>query len=583
MNGSTNNMAHYFYYTMDDDTNTVKVIRMPSSYLSTTSLSTSLSTSITPGTTTSTNTSLSPILGASNVRVSLAPEQQLALDMVATGKNVFMTGPAGSGKSLVIQCICDWATLHAQKIQLTAMTGCASLLLGSGATTIHSWSGIRLGMEPAETIISRIRNNRKAKNAWMQTKILVVDEVSMMSRKIFELLDVVGRGVRQRENLPFGGIQLVFSGDFFQLSPIADGQDESGNSGKYCFESPLWAKTFAPEAHIQFVSVYRQTDPLFQAILAGVRRGECTPEHIAVLSERMGATFDSENHHGCQPVELFPTRDQVNKFNALKFQQLSGEKKTFSCVQRTDCANWMSDSKPFVSGEEEVINAATLSAKEDEIRFLMNNAPLTPELNLKIGAAVMCIANLDLPSGICNGTLGTVVRFMQDIPVVQFHNGIEMAIPVHWWQSQKIPCCAVSQFPIVLAWSMSIHKSQGASLPLVKMDIGGGIFVEGQSYVALSRVRTLTGLYLKSFHPQKIRANPKVVAFYNSLAPTPINTLTSTLIPTLMPAPINTPAISLVAPPSAKSPLITPIALLAQTAPKKRISKNTFSAFECLI
>jgi hypothetical protein len=243
----------------------------------------------------------------------------------------------------------------------------------------------------------------------------------------------------------------------------------------------------------------------------------------------------------------------------------------------------MSDSKPFVSGEEEVINAATLSAKEDEIRFLMNNAPLTPELNLKIGAAVMCIANLDLPSGICNGTLGTVVRFMQDIPVVQFHNGIEMAIPVHWWQSQKIPCCAVSQFPIVLAWSMSIHKSQGASLPLVKMDIGGGIFVEGQSYVALSRVRTLTGLYLKSFHPQKIRANPKVVAFYNSLAPTPINTLTSTLIPTLMPAPINTPAISLVAPPSAKSPLITPIALLAQTAPKKRISKNTFSAFECLI
>jgi ATP-dependent DNA helicase PIF1 len=449
-------------------------------------------------------------------QVILAPEQQRAIDLVKSGKSVFITGPAGSGKSMVIKCICDWATLHSKKIQLTALTGCASLLLGPGATTIHSWAKIGYGTDPAKVILNRLRSNPKACAGWKQTQILVVDEVSMMSCKLFELLDTVGRTLRNRD-APFGGIQLIFSGDFFQLSPIADKSDETGNSGKFCFESPLWSSIFSPEAHIQFTSIFRQTDPTFQAILDGIRRGVCTAEHADILNQRLAKDFDPDDHNGCTPVELFPQRKQVDGFNATKFRCLPGEIKKYPCIQRTNCTNWLTDNKPFTEEEQDAVDNASMKMVEDELKFLSTNAPFMMDLELKIGTAVMCTANLDLPAGICNGTIGLVQRFVNETPVVRFHNGVEMVIPVKWWQSPKIPCCAISQYPLLYAWSMSIHKAQGVSLPLARMNIGGGIFTEGQTYVALSRVCSLDGLYLTAFYQNKIRANPKVVRFYESI------------------------------------------------------------------
>ena len=452
---------------------------------------------------------------------TLSAEQQYVIDTVKTGTNVFISGPAGVGKSLVIRHIHEWATSQGpkSKIQVTALTGCASLMVGCGATTIHSWSGIRLGRESVDTIVQRIVRNKRLHTNWTKTRILVIDEVSMLSAKVFELLDRVGRKVRGKPLHPFGGIQLVLSGDFYQLSPIADATDDTGDSGRFCFESSTWNTVFPQNNQIQLTTIFRQTDPVFQALLTAARCGNCSPEHAAVLFARCNAIFDPDKYNGCQPTEIFPTRNQVDGFNNAQYNKLTSDEHKYLCIRQTDCKLWLNKGDAFTMDESSANRAATLQDKEHELEFMLGNAPCTADLKLKIGAAVMCVVNLDLTSEICNGSVGIVVRFttVGDLPVVKFWNGVEMTIPMHWWQSPTTPCVAVGQIPLALSWAMTIHKTQGASLPLVKMDIGKKIFAEGQSYVALSRARSLDGLFLSSFIPERIRANPKVIEFYNSL------------------------------------------------------------------
>lgn len=448
----------------------------------------------------------------------LSPEQQYTLNTIMSGANVFVSGPAGVGKSLVIRETYKWAQDVGVKIQVTALTGCASITVGCGATTIHSWSGIRLGKEPIETIVRRIVRNSKLRNNWTTTRILVVDEVSMMSKKTFDLLDQVGRLVRGKRNLPFGGIQLIFSGDFYQLSPIPDADDTTPgkDSGRFCFESDNWNATFAIENQIQLTTIFRQTDPVFQQLLSDARRGVCSPTSIAILTDRLNAVFEPNKFNGLQPTEIFPTRNQVASHNSIQYSKLSGSEQVYLCTRRTDCTNWINDCDTFSDTETAVIKDATVQMKTNEVDFLLTNTLCVEELKLKLGAVVMCTVNLDLAKGICNGSTGIVKR-LGTVPTVKFWNGVEITIPMHWWQSPAIPCSAVGQIPLVLAWSMTIHKTQGITVPHANIDIGKKVFTDGQAYVAMSRVRTLDGLFLSSFLPERITANAIVTKYYNSL------------------------------------------------------------------
>ena len=456
---------------------------------------------------------------------SLSIEQQCALQQFEDDDNLFITGEGGTGKTLLIRHLVHSAKRNGKKVQVCALTGCAALLLECNARTIHSWSGIKLGRGNTNEIIDDIFNNHKARGAWKTTDVLIVDEVSMMSAHIFELLDTVGRRVRG-SRLPFGGMQVIFVGDFFQLPPVAKGSSED-TEGQFCFESDRWLSTFPIDNHIVLNTMFRQSDSVFRRILKNVRLGNVTDEDVDELKKCVNRPFDLDAHQGVVPAKLFPTKNKVDAINAKMFAALDGTMHEFAAIQKTDCTTMMDGSTKSLSSTV-LGRCKRLLTKQKttyELESLLNNSPCMQTLCLKRGANVMCSVNLDLERGICNGSLGTVIDFtsivegaMETIrPVVRFSNGVVTTIPMKYWQSEEFPTVAVGQFPLTLAWAMTIHKIQGATLSMAEIDVGGGIFECGQTYVALSRVKDLDGLYLSKFDSTKIKCSLRVRKFYNSI------------------------------------------------------------------
>jgi ATP-dependent DNA helicase PIF1 len=450
--------------------------------------------------------------------MKLSPEQTYALQSFEHGNNIFVTGPAGTGKTELIQHIVKSAEIYKKKVQVCALTGCAALLLSKcNARTIHSWSGIRQGKGEIEKIISDIFKNKKATKSWKNTDVLIIDEVSMMSKSIFELLNIIGKKIR-RNSKPFGGIQLVFTGDFYQLPPVGNSECES----EFCFESLQWIETFTIDNHIELITMFRQTDPQFQSILLNIRKGQITETQIQLLETYIHREYDTTKHNGCIPTKLFPTKQKVDYYNQLMFDKLPGQSYEYNIIKKTNCRTYLDNSNRVISTED-LERSSTLSktTQENEMRNLQMNSPCMELLSLKIGASVMCTTNLDLDNGICNGSLGIIMDFHMKlgipIPLVKFANGITREIQMQYWQSEEYPCLAIGQLPLCLAWAITIHKIQGATLSMAEMDIGRTIFEYGQTYVALSRVQSLDGLYLSGFYPQNIRANPKVTLFYNNI------------------------------------------------------------------
>ena len=453
---------------------------------------------------------------------SLSIEQECALQQFENGDNLFITGEGGTGKTLLIRHLVQSANHNGRKIQVCAMTGCAALLLNCNARTIHSWSGIKLGKGELNSIVESIIYNHVARNMWRSTDILIVDEVSMMSKRIFDILSHVGKKVRKCYDKPFGGLQLIFVGDFFQLPPVAT-NDALDGEDSFCFESDEWLKTFPLDNHIVLKTMFRQDDEVFRRILGNVRMGIADPQDVVVLKKYLNRSFDSEKYQGVIPTKLFPTKYKVDKVNREMFNKLEGESYIFPFVSKTDCHEYIDGSDktipiPLLSKCRKNLNT---KKTQYEIDSLANNTPCVKNLELKVGANVMCTVNLDMDRGICNGSIGKIVEFQVSgndmCPVVLFSNGYKMVMSQKFWQSEDYPTIAVGQFPLCLAWAMTIHKIQGATLSMAEIDIGGGIFECGQTYVALSRVKSLDGLYLSNFEPNKIKTNKKVKKFYQSI------------------------------------------------------------------
>ena len=449
----------------------------------------------------------------------LSPEQRYAYSKYKQGHNIFITGPGGTGKSYLIKTIKSDLESNGIKHAVCAMTGCASVLLNCCAKTIHSWSGIGLGAGEIHEIVEKAGRNRKAIANWKTTRVLIIDEVSMMSFKIFEALDKIGQSIRKNHLKPFGGIQLIFIGDFFQLPPV--GRYTEPETIMFCFQSSRWFSTFSIDNHINLKTIYRQKDPKYIKVLDEVRQGVLSDESAELLNQRTKIKYVQKGD-GITPTKLFPRNSDADHVNQIMYMKIKEEEQTYNFTKYINMQTYAESGTPIPP--ELLLRCADLSREEvdQQLDLFLENCKVTKELKLKKGTFVMCLANLDIDSGICNGTQGIIVDFAPSTtgvmyPVVRFLNGIVMRISPKIYQHGDYPRLGIEQLPLRLAWAFTIHKSQGLTLDIAEMDLGTNVFEYGQSYVGLSRVRNLEGLYLNGFNPRKIKTNPTVIEFYKMI------------------------------------------------------------------
>jgi len=422
--------------------------------------------------------------------------QQEALDLAKAGKSLFITGPGGVGKSYLIHTIVDELTKSGRRVGVTALTGCAALLLGREAKTVHSWAGIGLAKEDASKLVANIQKyNYKAKKRWLLTHTLIIDEVSMMTPELLEKIHGVAMAMR-KSKLVFGGMQVILVGDFFQLPPIY----REGET-LFTFESPIWKELNLTTVNL--TEIIRQDNPVFHSILKEARIGALSKDSVKILKERMVDTWQKEK---IRPTLLFSRRAEVEMINENNLKALKTPLHTF-------------EAKTLVTANLEV--QTTKSELDRAVEKLDRDASYKVKLELRVGAQVMLIYNINQESGLVNGRRGIVEGFTATTPLVPLvlFKGSSEAIPIPEvsWESGEVDGLKRSQIPLILAYAITIHKCQGATLDSAIIDIGRSTFECGQAYVALSRVKSLESLYIYDLEAQAFKAPKKVKVFYESL------------------------------------------------------------------
>jgi ATP-dependent DNA helicase PIF1 len=368
--------------------------------------------------------------------MELSEKQQIAFNKYLNKENIFITGPGGTGKTELIKKIQNHAKLNINDIQVCALTGCAAVLLQCKARTVHSWSGIGLANGSIDSIVEKIKKSYFKKKVWLETDILVIDEVSMMSQKIFELLDLIGKTIR-KNTLPFGGIQVIFSGDFYQLPPVG--------KENFCFESPLWFTTFPKENHIIFDKIFRQNENIYSTLLNQIRQGIVKSTTIELLENYIDRVVDKDLI--ITPTKLFPLRNKVDQINTYEINKLKTPSIKFNIKYEMDL--------PMTEKEKKQRLMFTNDSIDVELKYIQSNLLCDNEIKLKIGCQVMCIVNFELPNGdmIYNGSQGIITSFSEDtFPNVKFTSGVELTIRPNIWKSENIPGIGVSQVPLILSW-----------------------------------------------------------------------------------------------------------------------------------
>ncbi len=402
--------------------------------------------------------------------------QKQALDILRTGNNVYLTGSAGSGKTYVLSQYLLYLKQQGVKVGVTASTGVASTQLSG--MTIHAWSGLGARESINDHDIAELVKRRYLIKRYEKTQVLIIDEVSMLSSKTLEGIDALCRAFKN-SSLPFGGMQIVLCGDFFQLPPV------SNSSNDFIYESKLWEELDLKICYLE--KSYRQNDERFIKLLTDIRESNVTAKTWDTLRER----FVDQITPGMTPTRLFTHNFQADLINTRELSKLKGEEYIYELE---------SEGNPTLT---EVIK---------------KNSLLVERLVLKERALVMFIKN-SLELGYVNGTMGRIIGFSHDnYPLVETFEGRELTVrPSEWIIDDEVgERASVKQLPLRLAWAITIHKSQGMTLDAAEIDLGR-TFVEGMGYVALSRVRSLNGLRLTSINSTALKVNEDVTQFDREL------------------------------------------------------------------
>lgn len=398
--------------------------------------------------------------------------QARALEILKTGANIFLTGEPGSGKTYVINQYISWLEAAGLTVAVTASTGIAATHIGG--MTIHAWSGSGARDTLTQYDLDYIATKEKVVKRLKKAQVLIIDEISMIDGKMLDMVDVICRTIRARTDA-FGGLQVVFVGDFFQLPPVT----RQGDMMRYGFESRAWENARPLICYLG--DQFRQEDETLLALLSSIRRNEIEEEHYTLLNQQTEITYEN-----IEPTRLYTHNADVDAVNATRLASLSGKPKTYKMAGR--------GSKPLLEGlVKTCLSPDTLVLKED--------------------AMVMCTKN-NFEAGYVNGTLGRVISFdgEEGTPIIETTEGKRINIKSTTWdmvEDGKIRA-QIEQIPLRLAWAITIHKSQGMSLDAAEIDLSKA-FVYGQGYVALSRVRSLAGLKILGMSSNALQVDPKIV------------------------------------------------------------------------
>lgn len=384
--------------------------------------------------------------------------QGLALEIMLSGESVLLTGPAGAGKTFVLNQFIKLAKAEGKHVSVTATTGLAATHLGG--TTIHSWSGMGVSDELPPRFADHVAKGRR--EIIEKTDVLIIDEISMLHDFRLDMVDEACRLVRKKPDVPFGGIQLIMSGDFFQLPPINRGDSRAGG---FVVHSKAWEELDPTICYLE--EQHRQDDEDLLDILNALRAGDIRRHH----AEKLLARVDAEPPVDAVLTELHTVNIDVDRLNEAKLDELPGD---------------------------ELFYTQSTTGGENYVENLQRSVLAPATLRLKKGALVMAVKNAS-DRRYANGSIGTVIDFepTTEYPLVQFRNGrIVSMIPDTWeLRDGDKKRAGITQIPLRLAWAITVHKSQGMTLDAARIDLRKA-FVEGMGYVALSRVKNLHNLYL---------------------------------------------------------------------------------------
>lgn len=415
-------------------------------------------------------------------------DNQILTCAVYSKENIFIHGPAGVGKSELIKEITR--RIKDRNVVVTATTGVAALNIKG--TTLHRFAGIGLGKEDAMHLLKRVMSKKKYVIRWRKADVLIIDEISMLGAELFDKLDFIARRVRGKSS-PMGGLQIILSGDLLQLPPIKDG---------WIFNSKTWESLNLTTFNLKTPKRYDNSE--YFEMLLRIRENQQTKADINALNMRFGEYLQIRNtikDWEIKPTILHSLRVDVNDHNKSELSKLPGNATKFKARDLIDFLD-IPDNRDM---------------QTKYFKMLLDDA-IPEEIQLKVGAQVMLRKNIDIDSGLVNGSRGVVKKILLETVIVKFNNGVTSEIGYEQWEITDDEAIVVrEQIPLILAWSYTIHKSQGCTLDFAVCDLGKSVFANSQAYVALSRVRNLNSLYLGDFDPKSLRVDPEALEFVQKL------------------------------------------------------------------